>query len=78
MNDDDPKEWEEIKEVDPPENLKRKWIEEEYFHKTAAACPSCGKPAAPGALTCLFCGAYVCEDTGFLGKILKWFKKMFR
>jgi hypothetical protein len=78
MNDGGPEDWEEIEEENAPENLKRKWIEREHFQKKPVACPLCGKSAASDSLTCLFCGAYVFEDTGLLGKLLKWFKKMFR
>ena len=77
MDDDGPEDWEEIEEENAPENLKRKWIVEEHFQKKPIPCPSCGRPAASDSVTCLFCGAYVCEDTGFLGKLLKWLKKIF-
>ncbi len=77
MDDDGSKDWEAIEKENPPENLKRKWIVDEHFQKKAIACPSCGKPVTSDGMTCLFCGAYVCEDTGFLGKLLKCFKKMF-
>ncbi len=78
MNGSDPKDWEEVREESAPENLRRKWIVEEHFPKGPKECPSCGKPAASDSLTCLFCGAYVCEDSGFLGRLLAWFRNLFR
>ncbi|MBU9888676.1 MAG: hypothetical protein KTQ49_02255 [Candidatus Omnitrophica bacterium] len=77
MEKDDPKDWEELEEETAPEQLRRKWVVEEHFKKTAV-CPSCGKATAADNLTCLFCGATLNEATGFLGKLLKGFKGMFR
>jgi len=78
MDDDELKDWEKIREEDVPENLKRKWIVEEHFQRKVIPCPSCGKLTERSNLTCLFCGTYVNEDTGFLGKCLNWFKRIFR
>ena len=78
MNDDDPKDWEKVEEEKVPENLRRKWIVEDHFHNKPIICPSCRKPVDRDSLTCLFCGAGVNEDSGFLGKLLKWFKQIFR
>ena len=77
-NDDsnDPEDWDEIKDEDAPENLRRKWVVEEHFHKQPVPCPSCGKQVPADSLTCLFCGAVVCES-GLLGKIIVWLKKLF-
>ena len=73
---EDPKDWEQEDE-NPPENLKRKWIEREYFGKETVPCPACKKFVPTENLTCLFCGAPISYDTGILGKILKWIKKLF-
>ena len=74
---DELKEWENPPEENPPENLKRKWIEREYFgNKTA--CPACGNQVPAENITCLFCGAQASQDSGPLGKILQWFKGLFR
>ena len=75
----EPEEWEEenIPEEDAPENLKRKWAVEDHFQREAVPCPSCGKLVSPSILTCIYCGKAVCEDTGFLGKLVKWFKSIF-
>lgn len=67
----------EMEDEDPPENLKRKWIEREYFGKKTASCPSCGKIVPSEGLTCLFCGAEIFHDSGLLGKILKWIRGIF-
>lgn len=77
MESDDPKDWEEVKEEDAPERLRRKWVVEEHFRRSVA-CPSCGRSTTADNLTCLFCGAYLNEATGLLGKLLKWFKGIFR
>ncbi len=76
-NEDDPKDWEEPKEEVPSENLKRKWIEREYFGKETVRCPRCEKFVPAENLTCLFCGETLSYDTGALGKILKWIKGLF-
>ena len=75
-NEDEPKDWDEIKDEDAPENLKRKWVVEEHFPKKPVPCPSCRKLVPADSLTCIFCGAAVCES-GLLGKIILWFKKLF-
>lgn len=75
---DDPKDWEEMEEENPPENLRRKWIEREYFGKETVVCPSCQKHVPSECIDCIFCGKQVYFDSGLLGKILKWFKDLFR
>lgn len=73
MNDEDePKDWE-IDEEEPPEKLKRKWDQEERVEHRAIPCPKCAKLVPEDSLACLFCGAQVFRDSGFLGKILRWF-----
>ncbi|HNV85703.1 MAG TPA: hypothetical protein PKL97_01900 [Candidatus Omnitrophota bacterium] len=74
MDSDEPKDWEEVREEAVPEQLKRKWIVEEHFGEKLTACPSCGKLTPRDGLTCLFCDARLNEDTGLLGKLLKWLK----
>ena len=74
---DEVPEWE-SQEENPPENLKRKWIEREYFGKETVQCPACQKKVPADNLICLFCGAAIDFDTGVLGKILKWIKGFFR
>ena len=78
MSEDDPKEWEEVPEVDPPENLKRKWVVEDHFGKKQVPCPACRKLVPADSLTCLFCDATVCQDSGPLGRIVSWLKRIFR
>ena len=70
-DDDEPKDWE-IEEEEPPEKLKRKWDWEERTERKAIPCPKCKKYVPEDSLTCLFCGAKVFRDSGFLGKFLKW------
>jgi hypothetical protein len=77
--DEEPKDWDPEKEENPPENLKRKWIEREYFGKDEVAkCEACGKFVPADTLTCLFCGGSIPHDTGLLGKIIRWLKSCFR
>ena len=71
--DNEPKDWE-AEDENPPENLKRKWVEREYFGKKMVVCPSCHKPASSDSVSCPFCGAQIFHDSGLLGKILKWIK----
>ena len=72
-------EWEEEREEeDAPENLKRKWIERDYFGKETVECPACKKFVPASSVTCLFCGAQVFHDSGLLGKLLEWFKRLFK
>ena len=73
QDDEDPKDWE-MEDEDPPENLKRKWIEQEYFGNKTVVCASCKKHIPADSVTCLFYEARVYHDTGLLGKILKWLK----
>lgn len=68
----------EIEDEKPNENLKRKWIEREYFGKKTVECPSCGKIVPAEGMKCLFCGAQIFHDSGVLGKILKWVKGIFK
>lgn len=75
--DGEPKDWDAAEEETPQENLKRKWVEREYFGKKTVDCPSCRKEVPAESLSCLFCGARIFHDSGLLGKILKWVKKIF-
>ena len=77
--DEEPKDWEPIQDEDPPEKLKRKWIEEEFVPKDPVRCKSCQKFVPASNLACLFCGATIEHvDAGFLTRLLFWFKKLFR
>ncbi|OGW72553.1 MAG: hypothetical protein A2Y02_02490 [Omnitrophica bacterium GWA2_52_12] len=78
MQDDDPKDWEPVEEVEAPEKLRRKWIEREYFGPETVACPVCQKHVPAETVACLFCGAQMDYDSGPLGKMLRWFKGLFR
>lgn len=70
---DGPKDWE-VKDEDPPEELKRKWVEREHFGKRTVECPACKKAVPSESVSCLFCGAGIPHDTGLLGKVLRWLK----
>ena len=76
MPEDDPESWEEKEEV-PPGKLQDKWFREELSFKETVSCPACGKELPRETVTCLFCGAQVFYDSGPLGKIIKWLKKLF-
>ena len=75
-DEEEPKDWE-IEDENPPEKLRRKWIEDDLSPKEAVDCPACKKKLPRESLTCLFCGAQVYQDSGLLGKLLHWFKKIF-
>ncbi len=78
LDDEEPKDWEKHEEENPPENLRRKWIEREYFGKDKTVrCGTCKKFVPAENLECLFCGATMNHDTGLLGKILRWIKGIF-
>lgn len=74
--DEDPGDWENAEET-PPGKLQDKWFREELSFKETVPCPACGKALPRETLTCLFCGAQVFQDSGLLGKLLKWFKNLF-
>ncbi len=76
MNEEEPKDWER-EEENPPENLKRKWVEREYFGRETSQCRACKKFVPSENLTCLFCGSALHFDSGVLGKILRWLKSLF-
>ncbi len=75
-DDDEAKDWE-IEDENPPENLKRKWIVREYFGKKTVICSSCKKSVPSEGISCILCGAQIYQDSGVLGKILKWVKGIF-
>ena len=70
---DEPKDWE-IEEEVPSEKLERKWEKEDAAGRTTVVCPQCKKHVPAEPLNCIFCGAQVFRDSGFLGKLLKWFQ----
>ncbi len=78
MVNEDLKDWEQLPEEMPPEKLVRKWVERDHFGKKFALCPSCQKEVPAENLTCIFCGARICENSGLLGNLLGWFKRLFR
>ena len=62
----------------PPGKLQDKWFREELSFKETVTCAACGKELPRETLACLFCGARVFQDSGLLGKILKWFRTLFK
>ena len=76
-DEDEPKDWE-IEEEVPSKSLENKWFKESLSFKETVTCPSCQKELPRETLTCLFCGAKVFYDSGFLGSFLKWMRKIFR
>ena len=56
LNDDEGfHDWE-MKDEEPPEQLQKKWEQEEARCPQTAVCPSCKKETPVGNLTCIFCG----------------------
>ena len=74
MPEDEPDENEE--EV-PPDRLRDKWFREELSFKETVECPACKKELPRDTITCLYCGAQVFYDSGPLGRLLKWIKRIF-
>lgn len=72
--DDELKDWEIPDEI-PPERLQKKWESEEMEEKPAVTCKACQKRVPASIFKCIYCGAQVFQDSGILGKILKWFRK---
>ncbi len=75
-DEEDPKDWEGRDEV-PPEKLQKKWDRDEYEEKPAVECPSCKKRVPADSFKCLYYGSQVFQDSGLLGKILKWIRSLF-
>ena len=71
-DEEEPKDWE-IEEESPPEKLRKKWDKDDLLEKMVE-CPACKKRQPQRSLNCLFCGARIFEDSGLLGKILKWIR----
>lgn len=72
-----PPDWQPPEEENPPENLKRKWIEREYFGKETLECPFCHKHVPADTIDCIFCGKRMYYESGLMGKILYWVKRIF-
>ncbi|MBN1493305.1 MAG: zinc ribbon domain-containing protein [Candidatus Omnitrophica bacterium] len=68
MPDEEIPEWE-IKDEEPHESLKRKWAEEERVEKQMVPCPQCGKLITSDAFNCIYCGATVFKNSGFIGTV---------
>ncbi len=68
-----------LPEESEPENLKRKWeadeLEEAVRGTRRTNCPGCGHEVDASSLTCLFCGARVFQESGFLGRLAHLFRR---
>ena len=62
----------------PPGRLQDKWFRRELSFKETVECPACKKELPRDTVTCLFCGARVFYDSGLLGRLMKWLKKLFQ
>ncbi len=77
-DDEETRDWE-MKDEEPPEQLRKKWEREEAEGFKAVVCPSCKKETPGGSLTCIFCGANLdfknekdpCRPQGPRGKEIK-------
>jgi hypothetical protein len=74
--DDEPKDWE-IEDEEPPEKLKRKWFEDSLSFKETVECPFCRKWVSKESLACVYCGRRVFSDSGLLGNLVSWVKRIF-
>ena len=75
--DEDPKEWE-IQDEQAPESLQWKWFEESLSSRETIDCPACQKQTPKENLNCVYCAAPVFQDSGLLGRMLYWFKGLFK
>lgn len=68
-----------LPEESEPENLKRKWeadeLEEAVRGKRQTTCSGCGHEVDASSLACLFCGARVFQESGFLGRLAYLFRR---
>lgn len=77
FDNDEPKDWEESSET-PPDKLRRKWDKEESEEPAAIPCPFCKKRVPGSSFFCMYCGNRIFEDSGILGRILMWVRRLFR
>jgi len=70
MQDED---FEPSEEEKVPENLRRKWDDEElegdFSGKKMIPCRHCGKPVEKNSFSCLYCGQRIFSQSGILGKL---------
>lgn len=71
LDDEELKDWE-MEDEKPPEKLRHKWDQEDLRGRKAIECSRCKKHVPEDSLTCIFCGAEVFRDSGFLRRLLKW------
>ena len=76
-DEEEPKDWE-IKDEVPSEKLRYKWAQEDWEGAPNITCPSCKKSLKADVLTCIFCGAQVPHKSGFLMKLIAFFKRGFK
>ena len=73
--DEDPKDWEQNDEV-PPEKLQKQWDRDEMDEMPAVEWPSCKKQVPASSFKCVYCGDQIFFDSGLLGKIMRWIRKL--
>ena len=61
-------------EEEEPPKLGDKWNRESLEPQNYGPCSHCGKWIDKKSFQCLYCGERVFEDSGFLGRILIYFK----
>lgn len=82
MNEDEePRDWE-MKDEEPPEQLRRKWEREEDRGPQTVVCSSCKKETPAENLTCVFCGMKLTGNQDSTSCPVKcfftWVKRLFR
>jgi len=78
LNDDEgPHDWE-IQDEEPPEQLKKKWEQEEAEDPRTVVCPSCKKETPAENLTCIFCGGTILQENCPISYFLTWIKHLFK
>lgn len=58
-----------------PERLRKKWDAEEQMEIPPRKCAHCGKYVAGDSFFCLYCGERVFEESGSLGRLLRFAKQ---
>lgn len=59
-----------------PEKLREKWDNQADKHLSYILCPLCHKQILEESLSCLYCHGLIPRETGLLGKMLLWVKRL--
>lgn len=78
LNDDEsPSDWE-IKDEEPPEQLRKKWEHEEAAGSKTVVCSSCKKETSAENLTCIYCRATIFRESCSFHCFLNWVQRLLK